>query len=303
LDSYYRRKTAVVEGNGNPKSRGLGEPLKRSNTPQYIELLLLLVKRDLGGKYKSTVLGQLWSLANPIATIIIYSLVFGLIFRIQPPPGDPSGLDNFAIFLVVGLLPWLFFANVLNQSAQSIVANAPLVQKVYFPRALIPISLSIASVTNWTIEMFVLVVALLILGANVLPFLPLVVIAMVILAIFATGIGMVAAVVNVYFRDFSYLLTIILQFGFFLAPILYPITLIENLSRDYGGLLGTNITVLHLYSLNPMVAFVEVFRDLMYDNRIPPWELWLESSLWAVVAVVAGLLVFKRTEKRLAEIL
>jgi len=277
--------------------------VSRRNTPQYVELLFLLVKRELSGKYKSTVLGQLWSLANPIATILIYSLVFGLIFRVQPPPGDPSGLDNFAIFLVVGLLPWLFFANVLNQSAQSIVANGPLVQKVYFPRALIPVSLSIAAVTNWGIEMFVLVVALVIVGANVLPFLPLVIVAMLVLALFATGLGMMASVIDVYFRDFSYLLTILIQFGFFLAPIIYPINLIRDLSRNYGGIWETDITILNLYSLNPMVVFVEIFRDLMYDNRIPSWDLWLQGSLWAIAAVIAGMLVFKRTEKRLAEIL
>jgi lipopolysaccharide transport system permease protein len=277
--------------------------VKRRNTPQHVELLLLLVKRELGGKYKSTVLGQLWSLANPIATIVIYSLVFGLIFRVQPPPGDPSGLDNFAIFLVVGLLPWLFFANVLNQAAQSIVANGPLVQKVYFPRALIPVSLSLAALTNWSLEMLVLVVALLIVGSNVLPFLPLVLLAMLVLAVFATGVGMVASIVNVYFRDFSYLLTILLQFGFFLAPILYPITMIASLSDQSGGIFGTNITYLQIYSLNPMVAFTEIFRGLMYDNRIPSWELWLEGSLWAAFAVLAGALLFKRTEKRLAELL
>jgi ABC-2 type transport system permease protein len=277
--------------------------VKRRNTPQHVELLLLLVKRELVGKYKSTVLGQLWSLANPIATIVIYSLVFGLIFRVQPPPGDPSGLDNFAIFLVVGLLPWLFFANVLNQAAQSIVANGPLVQKVYFPRALIPVSLSLAALTNWSLEMLVLVVALLIVGSNVLPFLPLVLLAMLVLAVFATGVGMVASIVNVYFRDFSYLLTILLQFGFFLAPILYPITMIASLSDQSGGIFGTNITYLQIYSLNPMVAFTEIFRGLMYDNRIPSWELWLEGSLWAAFAVLAGALLFKRTEKRLAELL
>lgn len=277
--------------------------MKPKNTPQHFELLFLLVKRELSGKYKSTVFGQLWSLMNPIATIIIYSLVFGLIFRIQPPPGDPSGLDNFAVFLVVGLLPWLFFANVLNQSAQSIVSNAALVQKVYFPRALIPISLSIATFTNWVIEMAVLVAVLALLGANVFVYLPLVVVAMVVLAVFATGLGMAVAVINVYFRDFSYLLTIVLQFGFFLAPILYPIKLVEDLSNDYGGLFGTNITALQVYSLNPMVAFVEIFRDLMYDNRMPPWELGLEAVIWSLVALLAGILMFKRTEKRLAEIL
>lgn len=277
--------------------------MKPKRTSQQIELLSLLVKRELAGKYKSTVLGQLWSLANPIATLLIYSFVFGLIFRVQPPPGSPSGLDNFALFLVIGLLPWLFFANVLNQSAQSIIANAPLVQKVYFPRVLIPVSQSIAAFTNWCIEMLVLVIVLLFWGLSILPLLPLVIVSMLLLALFATGVGMITSVINVYFRDFSYLLAIVLQFGFFLAPILYPISLIEDLSTERGGLLGTPVTILDLYLLNPMVAFVETFRALLYDNALPTIGVAIEILLWTAFALVAGSLIFRRTEKRLAEIL
>jgi ABC-2 type transport system permease protein len=268
-----------------------------------LNLFYLLTRRDIAGKYKTTVFGQLWSLANPLANIAIYSLVFGLVFRVEPPVGDPSGLNNFALFLVVGLLPWLFFSGVLNQTAQSIVANSVLIQKVYFPRILLPLSASSATLTNFGMEMLVVVAVLLFFGTWMLPYLPLVILAMVFLWLFATGLGLVVSVINVYFRDFSYLLAIMLQFGFFLAPIIYPLYLIETLSDDYGPLWGTPLTVLDIYSLNPMVAFVDIFRNLLYDGQLPGIGVVIEALIWTTVALVAGFLVFRRTEKRLAEIL
>jgi lipopolysaccharide transport system permease protein len=268
-----------------------------------LNLFYLLTRSDIAGKYKTTVFGQLWSLANPLANIAIYSVVFGLVFRVVPPVGEESGLTNFALFLVVGLLPWLFFSGVLIQSAQSIVSNAGLIQKVYFPRIVLPLSTSTAALSNWGLEMAVLVVVLLFFGTWMLPFLPLVILTMLVLWFFATGLGLIVSVINVYFRDFSYLLTIVLQFGFFLAPILYPLYFIEDISAETGPLWGTPITVIDIYSLNPMVAFVEIFRAFLYDGVFPSSRAVIEVLIWTVVAVTAGLLVFKRTEKRLAEIL
>jgi lipopolysaccharide transport system permease protein len=268
-----------------------------------LNLFYLLTRRDIAGKYKVTVFGQLWSLVNPLANIAIYSLVFGLVFRVEPPVGDPSGLSNYALFLVVGLLPWLFFSGVLNQTAQSIVSNSVLIQKVYFPRILLPLSASSATLTSFSMEILVLVVVLLFFGTWMLPYLPLVVLAMIILWLFATGLGLIVSVINVYFRDFSYLLTIMLQFGFFLAPIIYPLFLIEALSDDYGPLWGTPLTVLGIYSLNPMVAFVDIFRSLLYDGQLPGLGVVIRALIWTTAALVAGFLVFRRTEKRLAEIL
>jgi lipopolysaccharide transport system permease protein len=266
-------------------------------------LFSLLTKRELSGKYKSTVLGQLWSLANPIAIIAIYSFVFGLVFRIEPPAGTPSGIENFAIFLVIGLLPWLFFSNVVSQSALSLVANAALIQKVFFPRYLLPLSVSGSLLTNWGVEMVVLLTALAIVGSNYFPFLPLVLLFMVLLFIFSTGLGFLASIVNVYFRDFSYLLTIVLQFGFFLAPILYPKAFIDRLSNDLGGLGGTPVKLAFLYDLNPMVAFIDIFRALLYDNTLPELGSVLYAVACAVVAVTLGALAYSRTGKRLVEIL
>ena len=268
------------------------------------ELLANLTQREISGKYRRTALGQLWSLANPIAAIIIYTFVFSFIFQIAAPIGDPSGLQNYALVLVCALLPWLFFQRVLSQGVDSIVDNAGLVQKVYFPRVVLPLSLMGSSLFTWLFEMGVLIVALIIVGGlSVVPFIPVVLLFMLLLAVFAGGLAMVLSILNVYFRDLSYLVSLILQFWFYLTPILYPVTLVQSQSDKIGGIAGTPITLYDIYRLNPMEPFVAIFRNLLYDNRLPDLAPVLAASAWALVFVVAGYLLFWRKEKMLAELL
>lgn len=268
------------------------------------ELLTNLTQREVTGKYRRTALGQLWSLANPIAAIIIYTFVFSFIFQIAAPLGDPSGLQNYALFLVCALLPWLFFQRVLSQGVDSIVDNAGLVQKVYFPRIVLPLSLMGASFFTWLFEIGVLLAALIIVsGFAVVPYVPLVLVFMLLLAVFAGGLAMVLSILNVYFRDLSYLVSLVLQFWFYLTPILYPVTLVQSQSDKIGGLLGSPITLYDLYRLNPMEPFVAIFRNLLYDNRLPDLAPVLAASAWAAIFVVAGYLLFWRKEKMLAELL
>jgi len=267
------------------------------------ELLQNLTNREVRGKYRRTALGQLWSLANPIAAILIYTFIFSFIFRLPAQVGDPSGLDNYALWLVCGLLPWLFFNRVLTLGVESLVSNAGLIQKVYFPRIVLPLSLANATFFTWMLEMVVLVVALSLLGSFVLPWLPLVALFMVVFGLFSVGLAMVFSIINVYFRDLSYLLTIVLQFWFYLTPILYPVELVETQSDKLGGLAGTPITLLDLYTLNPVEGFIEIFRSLLYDNRAPELSTVLIALGWTVLACGAGAWMYARKEKMLAELL
>ena len=263
-----------------------------------------LTQREVRGKYKRTALGQLWSLANPIAAILIYTFVFSFIFQLQAPQGDPSGLENYALFLVCGLLPWLFFSRVLGQGVEVIVANAGLVQKVYFPRIVLPISLTAAISFSWLFEMGVLVVALLILQAfGLIPLLPLVLVFMFLLAVFASGVAMIASIINVYFRDMFYLVSVALQFWFYLTPILYPVSLVEAQSQRLGTIPGTGIALIDIYRINPMETFVAIFRNLLYDNRLPDANAVIVAVLWTAVATITGFWLFAKKEKQLAELL
>ena len=267
------------------------------------ELLQNLTNREVRGKYRRTALGQLWSLANPIAAIVIYTFIFSFIFRLPAQVGDPSGLNNYALWLVCGLLPWLFFNRVLALGTDSLVSNAGLIQKVYFPRIVLPLALTNATFFTWALEMGVLVLALSLLGAFVLPWIPLVVVFMVVFAVFSVGLGMIFSIINVYFRDLAYLLTIVLQFWFYLTPILYPIELVVTQSEQLGLLLGTPLTLLDVYSLNPVQGFIEIFRNLLYDNRMPELATVVVALGWAIVAFVAGAWMYAKKEKQLAELL
>ena len=267
------------------------------------ELLAFLTLREVKGKYKRTILGQLWSLANPLAAMLIYTLVFAFIIRVTPDPGNPSGLNIFALWLLCGLLPWTFFSLVVNAGLASIVENAGLIQKVYFTRIVLPLSMVASVAFNWLFEMAVLLVALVICGSFIWPWIPLLLLIMVLLALFATGAALLLSVANVYFRDTQYLTTIVLQIWMYLTPIIYPGTLVDSLSRRVGGLAGTPITISDIYRLNPMEHFVAVFRQLLYDNRFPDGGELLTCAIWAIVMAVLGVVVFHRNERKLAETL
>jgi len=267
------------------------------------ELLANLTLREIRGKYKRTIFGQLWSLANPLALMLIYTIVFAFILRVTPEPGDPSGLDVFAVWLLCGLLPWTFFSNVITAGAGSLIANAGLIQKVAFSRIVLPLSLVGSSIYNWLFEMGVLLIVLVIIGSFVWPWIPLLLVVMALLAVFAAGIALMLSIANVYFRDTQWFLGIILQMWMYLTPIIYPATLVSNQSDEIGYLWGTGLTVDFIYNLNPMTHFVEIFRNLLYDNRWPDATEWLICALWAAVSLFIGVIVFRKNEKNLAEAL
>lgn len=268
------------------------------------ELLANLTLRDIRGQYKRTILGRLWSLVSPLSSMLVYSFVFYFLLRAEPAAGDPSGLHIFAVWLLCGLLPWSFFSGALSASMSSIVGGAGLITKVYFPRVVLPVSAVLTTGYNWLFEMAVLVIVLCAVGGwGVIVWLPLVAVFMVVLAAFAVGVGMLLAIANVYFRDTQHLISILLQIWMYLTPIIYPASLVAAQSDKVGGLLGTPITVMDIYESNPMFHFVQVFRNLMYDQRWPDPADVLACLAWAIVALAAGFLVFTRKEKRLAEIL
>lgn len=261
------------------------------------ELLLNLTMRDVKGQYRRTVLGQLWSILNPIATMVVYTIVFAVIFRASPPPGDPSGLDLYPLWLMCALLPWTFFTRVVNGGLASVVNNAGLVKKVYFPRMHLPLSVMMSTAFTWSIELAVLIIAILIVGGMPLLCIPLVIVVMVLLAAFASGLAMMLAILNVHFRDTQHFVGIVLQMWMYLTPIIYPLTLVNDVAERHGE------WVLVVYRLNPMERFVEVFRNLLYDNRMPDGADLVFCVIVAAVTFTLGYVVFSRNERRLAELL
>lgn len=267
------------------------------------ELLRNLTLREVRGKYKRTALGQGWSLVNPLASMAIFTLVFGVLLKANPPVGDPSGLDLFALWLAGGLLPWAFFSGAVTSGMQALLTNANLLKKVYFPREVLVASAVLSFVVSFSTELVVLTMALLFFGGAPLLWLPLVAVAVVLLTLFALGLALALSIANTYFRDTSYLVPIVFQFWFYLTPIVYPVTLVDQTVAARGGLavFGYELPVSQLYALNPMNRFVEVFRTLLYDNRLPTWQDWTGVVVASALALLVGGLVFRKFSARLVE--
>ena len=258
------------------------------------ELLWNLTLRELRGRYKRSILGWGWSLLNPIAFMLIYTFAFSVVLRAVPPPGDPSGLQSYAFYLLCALLPWTFFSIAVSTSMGSIVQNAALVGKVAFPREHLVISVVGAGLFTLAVELVVLCVALLIAGNMVIPWLPMVVLVSFLLAVMATGFGLVLAAANVYFRDVTYLWTIVAQGWFFLTPIVYTPELVD-------AELSEHPTILRFYHNQPMAVVARVYRNVLYDLRMPRLiDLGMLAG-FALVMLLAGWWVFDHFEKRFAE--
>lgn len=298
---------AVCENDSSPVQYGphrrAGGAVPRSMT--YLsdlvssrELLANLTAREVKGKYRRTVFGQLWSLINPLATMLIYTIVYSFIFRARLEVGEPSGLNIYPLWLMCGLLPWIFTRNVINSGMTSIVSNGSLIKKVYFPRMTLPLAAVGSFGFTWLVEMGVLLVALAVFGSKWYAFLPVIALVMVFLAMFAAGLGLMLSIVNVHFRDMQHLVGIGLQMWMYLSPIIYPLSLVEDAAAKSG-----QSWIVHVYKLNPIERFSTVFRNLMYDNRLPDWTDLVACAVAGGLSLAVGYVVFSRNEKKLAELL
>src|SRR5688500_11624007 len=209
---------------------------------RYRELFYILSWRDIKVRYKQTVLGILWAILRPLLTMIVFSFVFG---RLANMPVD--GIAPYAIMVFAGLLPWHFFSNALTESSNSLIGNERLITKVYFPRMIIPASSVITSFVDFLIS-FVILLGLFLFYRYVPPieilFLPVFAI-MAFAASFGPGLWLTA--LNVKYRDFRYIIPFIVQFGLFISPVGYSS---EQIPEKW----------MWLFSLNPMVAVIDVFR-------------------------------------------
>ena len=264
------------------------------------ELLGNLTMREVKGKYKRSLIGQGWSLLNPIASLAIYSLVFGFVLKAEPDPGEPSGLDVFVLWLACALLPWNFFAATLTGGMASLVNNANLIQKVYFPRYTLVVSTMLSNLVNFGFELLVLIVALVVFGGSPWIWIPGAIIATAVLAVFAVGLALTLSICNVYFRDTAQFVGILMQIWFYATPIVYPVHLIADKQAQMTAN-GNNFPLLALYELNPMERFSAVFRNLLYDNRMPELGDMAYCVLAALVSIAFGTWVFKRFQGNIAE--
>ncbi|HUS60781.1 MAG TPA: ABC transporter permease [Acidimicrobiales bacterium] len=268
---------------------------KLSEITSSRELIVNLTLRELRSRYKRSVLGWTWSMLNPLSTVVIYTVVFKYFFHAEGPTGRPSGLKNFSIYLFCGLTAWNFFSASMNGAMASLVGNAGLIKKVYFPREGLVFATVAANVVSFLIELAVAGVILLALGNNVLPWIPVILFLVFLEVMFVVGLGLMVAVANAYFRDMQYLVgTILLQVLFYLTPVVYDVQL------AYKATAG-NPVFRRLYTANPTVQFIEAFHRVLYDLRWPTISNFVYLVIVSGVSLVLGLIVFHRFEGNLAE--
>ena len=249
----------------------------------YRELLYFLAWREVKVRYKQAALGAAWAIIQPLFTMIIFTLFFGRL------AGVPSDGIPYPLFSFCALVPWTYFAGTLSLAGNSLVSNANLVTKVYFPRVLLPAATVISGMLDFVIGsvflFFMMIYYHVKPGWNLL-LVPVFVISMMLLAL---GISMLLAAINVRYRDVKYALPFIIQIWLFVTPIIYPVTF---LPAKYQKILA----------LNPMAGIVEGLRACLFSAHPMPWKV-VEIS-WAVtlLLLVVGALYFRKTERTFADI-
>jgi ABC-type polysaccharide/polyol phosphate export permease len=250
-------------------------------------------QRELKGKYKGSVLGWAWSLINPVATLITYTLVFSTIFRAVPPPLGNGREGNYTLFLFTGLVVWTFFSNTVNGSMSSLVSVGPLLRKIYFPPFAPVAGGAVANGVQTVIEISVLLLVMTVIG-NVSLTMLLVPVLCVLLGLFALGIGLVLSVWNVYYRDVSYLVGLALQILFYATPIIYPPSLVPEQA------FGLPLRAL-LLQLNPVAQFVSAFRDVVYELQTPSLVQMLSLTVISLGTLSLGWWIFHRRARDVSE--
>jgi ABC-type polysaccharide/polyol phosphate export permease len=251
---------------------------------QYRELLYMLVVRDLKARYKGSVLGVAWSFLQPLGMMAVLTFAFSVINR------SDGTIKHFPVFALSGLLAWNFFSSSVVAGAASVVNNAPLVKKVYFPRLVLPVSAVMSSLINFLFALPIFFGVSLAFGHGLkwtLILLPFVVLIQI---VFSIGISCLLATLNVFYRDTAFIVDLSMLALFFLTPIWY----------DIGN--ATNPAVaLWVRRLNPMASLVNMYQDVMYHGVPTSLDFILRTALTAIIFLVVGYLAFQRFSPRFGE--
>lgn len=249
---------------------------------RYKDLLYFLTVRGIKAKYAQSVLGVGWAIIQPLFTTIVFTVVFGGLANV-----DSDGMP-YILFSYLALWPWNYFSGTLSESANSLVANANMITKVYFPRLILPLSAIFSKLLDFIISFVILLVLLIYFRVSpgwTLVFLP---VLLVQLMFTSLGIGMILSAMAVQYRDVKYALTFIVQLILYLAPVVYSTTAVPSEWQ-------------FVYSLNPMVGVIEGIRAMFLDRPMP-WEWIWPGTIVSVAVFVFGLFYFRRMEKVFADV-
>ena len=247
---------------------------------QYRELLKTNVHKEIRGKYKGSILGVFWSFLNPLLMVAVYAIVFPYLMRMQQ--------ENYLVFLITGVIPWVFFTNVVTSGCNCVWINGGIIKKVYFPREILPISVVLAGLVNFLISCIIILIFCFGSGIGIsinIVWLPLIVIIQCALSL---GLLFILSAINVYVRDIEYLVQFIMNLVFYGTPILYNVTMFPERFR-------------WILYLNPLAHLIDAYRAIFYYKQTPDLYSLGIVGIVSFVVLVLGFLIFKKLEKGFAE--
>lgn len=246
----------------------------------YREFLKTNVKKDVRGKYKGSFLGVLWSFINPLLSVIVYAIVFHYIMRFN--------IDHYLIYLIAGIIPWTFFTSAINTGMNSILFNADIIKKVYFPRLILPISSVTSCLVNFLISCIIILLFVVFSGIGIsiyLVFLPIVVIIQYVLCL---GIAFILSAIEIYVKDVEHIINFIISMLFYVTPILY--------TPDY---VPSNMKF--ILKLNPMAYIIDAYHSVFYYKSMPNlFELGI-VFVFSLLVLLIGYHIFQKLQRKFAE--
>jgi lipopolysaccharide transport system permease protein len=252
----------------------------------YRELLFFLAWRDVKVRYKQTALGVLWVVMQPLLMTLIFSVFLGILARV-PSDGLP-----YPVLVFAGLLPWTFFSNAVTQGGSSIVGNANLITKVYFPRLIIPAASVAARLIDFAVAFIILFGLMAYYGVTPTWHMAMVPVLVLLTAVLALGCGTFVAALNVRYRDVGVILPVLMQLWMFASPVLYP----SRLVRDAWP------NAYRLYELNPIVGIVDGFRAALFGRPFD-WPALAQTTVIALIILAVSAYFFRRVERGFADVI
>lgn len=246
----------------------------------YREMIYMLVRRELRGRYKGSALGFLWTFLNPLLQFCVYAVVFSVLM--------PVNIDQFYVYLFIAFIPWFFLSTAIPQGATCIQAQSNLVQKIYFPRMVLPISTVMTGFVNMLLSEIVVFAVLIISGFGLNWYMIALPVVMLVQLLFTLGIVLIDAALTVYFRDLAHILDIVMMAWFYATPIVYAPDMVPERFK-------------FLLYVNPMAGIIDSYRKIMYYKCWPDFSTMLLALLIGVVTILLGTCIFQRLQRGFAE--
>jgi ABC-type polysaccharide/polyol phosphate export permease len=261
----------------------------------FRDLLYNLVVRDLKVRYKNSLLGILWSLLNPLLMMLVFTFVFKVL-------AGNSNLEAYPAFVLSGILAWNLFSSSVMGSTNSIVGNSHLIKKVYFPRAVLPVSVVLSNLVNFLLALPVFFILAALLGRSPTVWVVLLPAVIAVQIIFTLGVSFFLATANVFYRDTRIVMEVVILAWFFLTPIFYPISEVGRAGMEISGLALEGYDIQRLVRIfNPMASIIASYRDVLYWGEPPGTDFFLRTAVTATFFLVVGFFIFLRFSRVFGE--